>query len=61
VVRRMTTRGLAGMALSACFMGPAKTNGLLLGFGGFDEHALIDATRTLGDVLRNRRDDSRHR
>ena len=55
VIRRMTTRGLAAMALSVCFMGPVRTNGLLLGFGGFDEHTLIDATRTLGDVLRNRR------
>ena len=55
VVRRMTTHGLAGMALSGCFIGPVRTNGLLLGFGGFDEHTLIDATRTLGEVLRNRR------
>jgi GntR family transcriptional regulator/MocR family aminotransferase len=54
VVRRMTTRGLAAVPLSGCFMGPA-TNGLLLGFGGFDEHTLINATRALGEVLRNRR------
>jgi GntR family transcriptional regulator/MocR family aminotransferase len=55
IVARMTTRGLAGMALSRCFMGPVRTNGLLLGFGGFDEHTLIDATRTLAEVLRSRR------
>jgi GntR family transcriptional regulator/MocR family aminotransferase len=55
VVRRMTTRGLAAVALSVCFIGPARTNGLLLGFGGFDDKTLIDATRTLGEVLRNRR------
>ncbi len=55
VVRRMTARGLTANALSLCFMGPARTSGLLLGFGGFDEHTLIAATRTLAEVLRNRR------
>ena len=55
VIRRMAGRGLTGMALSLCFTGPAPTNGLLLGFGGFDERALIAATRTLGEVLGGRR------
>ncbi|HEV8411064.1 MAG TPA: PLP-dependent aminotransferase family protein, partial [Gemmatimonadaceae bacterium] len=55
IVRRMTARGLAGTTLSGCFIGPVRTNGLLLGFGGFDEHTLIDATRTLAEVLNNRR------
>jgi GntR family transcriptional regulator/MocR family aminotransferase len=59
VIRRMTARGLTAMALSVCFMGPSPTNGLLLGFGGFDERTLIAATATLGEVLRNRRGEHR--
>jgi GntR family transcriptional regulator/MocR family aminotransferase len=52
VLQRMTARGLTGVVLSKCYIGPASRNGLLLGFGGFDERTLLAATRTLGQVLR---------
>ena len=52
VVRRMTANGLAGSALSQCYVGETRRNGLLLGFGGFDERTLLAATRKLGEVLR---------
>ena len=55
VLQRMTARGLTAMALSTCYVGKRRRNGLLLGFGGFDERTLVAATRTLGDVLRSRR------
>jgi len=52
VLEAMAARGLTAMALSSCYAGPRRKQGLLLGFGGFDERTLIAATRTLGDVLR---------
>jgi len=52
VLQRMTERGLTGVVLSKCYVGPTSRNGLLLGFGGFDERTLLTATRTLGQVLR---------
>jgi GntR family transcriptional regulator/MocR family aminotransferase len=52
LLQRMATRGLTGGALSKCYIGPTRRNGLLLGFGGFDERALLAATKTLGEVLR---------
>ncbi|MGH7556249.1 MAG: PLP-dependent aminotransferase family protein [Gemmatimonadota bacterium] len=53
VVRRIAERGLTATALSTCYAGTARRSGLLLGFGGSTERRLLDATRTLGDVLRN--------
>jgi GntR family transcriptional regulator/MocR family aminotransferase len=52
LLQRMATRGLTGGALSKCYIGPTRRNGLLLGFGGFDERTLMAATKTLGEVLR---------
>jgi GntR family transcriptional regulator/MocR family aminotransferase len=54
VVRRMARRGLTATALSACYMGTARRSGLLLGFGGSTERQLLEATRVLGEVLRER-------
>jgi GntR family transcriptional regulator / MocR family aminotransferase len=52
VVERMAARGLTAMPLSTCYAGARRRQGLLLGFGGFDERTLIAGTKTLGDVLR---------
>jgi GntR family transcriptional regulator / MocR family aminotransferase len=53
VVRRMADRGLTATALSSCYSGTRRRNGLLLGFGGSTERRLQEATRVLGDVLRD--------
>jgi len=54
VVRRMIARGLSGAALSTCYAVDACQAGLLLGFGGSDETVITDATRVLGEILRQR-------
>ena len=51
VVRRMERRGLTATALSSCYAGSPRRNGLLLGFGGSTERRLVEATRVLGQVL----------
>jgi GntR family transcriptional regulator/MocR family aminotransferase len=52
VVRRMAARGLTATALSPCYADQARArSGLLLGFGGFTERRLLEATRVLGEVL----------
>ncbi len=53
VVRRMAARGLTATALSTCYAGTAGRSGLLLGFGGSTERRLLEATRVLGEVLRD--------
>jgi len=53
VVERMDRHGLTATALSTCYTGPARRSGLLLGFGGFGERRLLEATRVLGAVLRH--------
>jgi GntR family transcriptional regulator/MocR family aminotransferase len=53
VVRRMAGRGLTATALSTCYVGTARRSGLLLGFGGSTERQLLEATRVLGEVLRD--------
>jgi GntR family transcriptional regulator/MocR family aminotransferase len=53
VVERMARHSLVATPLSACHAGPASRGGLLLGFGGFTEARLADATRVLGEVLRD--------
>jgi GntR family transcriptional regulator/MocR family aminotransferase len=55
VVRRMMERGLMAEPLSACYAGPEKRSGLLLGFGGWSERRLMDATGVLGEILRESR------
>jgi GntR family transcriptional regulator/MocR family aminotransferase len=52
VVDRMARRGLTATALSTCYAGTSGRGGLLLGFGGSTERRLLEATRTLGEVLR---------
>ena len=51
VVQRMADGGLTATALSSCFAGTHRRNGLLLGFGGSTERRLLDATRVLAEVL----------
>ena len=51
VLAAMTARKLTAMPLSACYQGASARPGLLLGFGGFDERRISQATRTLGEVL----------
>jgi DNA-binding transcriptional MocR family regulator len=53
VVRRMTRRGLTATALSTCYAGTARRSGLLLGFGGSTARRLVEATRVLGEILRD--------
>lgn len=46
---------LTATSLWSCYYGTgARRQGLLLGFGGSTERALLEATRTLGEVLRDR-------
>jgi GntR family transcriptional regulator/MocR family aminotransferase len=52
VVRRMSEHSLNATPLSSCYLGAERRQGLLLGFGGWDERRILSATRTLGDVLR---------
>jgi GntR family transcriptional regulator/MocR family aminotransferase len=51
VVQRMTARGLTASALSDCYVGFRRRQGLLLGFGGSSERRIESATQTLGEVL----------
>ena len=52
VVQRLSNRGLTAMTLSSCYAGRDRQSGLLLGFGGSTERQLFQATRVLGEVLR---------
>ncbi len=54
VVRRMAGRGLTATALSTCYAGKNRRSGLLLGFGGSTGRRLFEASRVLGEVLRER-------
>lgn len=51
VIERMDARGLTATPLSACYAGPVRRNGLMLGFGGFPEQRIERATRALGEIL----------
>jgi GntR family transcriptional regulator/MocR family aminotransferase len=53
VVQRMAQRGLKATALSTCYSESDGRSGLLLGFGGSTERRLLQATRVLGEVLRD--------
>jgi GntR family transcriptional regulator / MocR family aminotransferase len=52
VAARMADRRLIAAPLSACFVGAPRRSGLLLGFGTCTPERLTEATRTLGEVLR---------
>ena len=52
VVARLRQRGLAAIPLSTCYVGSARRQGLLLGFGCASPQRLHEATRVLGEVLR---------
>lgn len=51
VATRLAAHQLTAAPLSACYLGPARRSGLLLGFGGYDEAALTAATQTMGGLL----------
>jgi GntR family transcriptional regulator/MocR family aminotransferase len=53
VIARLSSRGLAAISLSNSYLGPTRCQGLMLGFGCATAPQLLDATRVLGDVLRD--------
>ena len=52
VVARLAQRGLAAIPLSRSYVGPARQQGLLLGFGCTTSQRLLDSTPILGELLR---------
>jgi GntR family transcriptional regulator/MocR family aminotransferase len=54
VVAELDRRGLAAFDLSSAYVGPARRQGLLLGFGCATPQRLVAATRVLADILRER-------
>jgi GntR family transcriptional regulator/MocR family aminotransferase len=52
VAARLGRRGVAALALSGSYVGPVQRQGLLLGFGCAAPQQLLEATRIVGDVLR---------
>ncbi len=54
IIRRMAQRGFTATALSTCYAGPNRRNGLLLGFAGSDEATLERASQQLGEILEQR-------
>ena len=51
VAARLGCRGVAALPLSNSYVGPARRQGLLLGFACAAPQRLLQATRILGDVL----------
>jgi GntR family transcriptional regulator/MocR family aminotransferase len=51
VIARLSRRGLAAISLSNCYVGSARRQGLLLGFGCTGPERLLEATKVLGEVL----------
>ena len=51
VLARMEERSLMATRLSTSYLGSKRRQGLLLGFGGWDERRIAAASRTLGEVL----------
>jgi GntR family transcriptional regulator/MocR family aminotransferase len=51
VVARMDERSLMATRLSTSYIGPKRRQGLLLGFGGWDERRIAAASRILGELL----------
>ena len=52
VAERLSRRGVAAISLSTCYIGSARRQGLMLGFGCAAPHKLFEATRILGEMLR---------
>jgi DNA-binding transcriptional MocR family regulator len=52
VVERLHERGVTATPLSTCFVDTPRQHGLLLGFGTSEPASLLNASRVLGDVLR---------
>lgn len=59
VVERLRERALVAWPLSTCYTKAPRQHGLLLGFGSSEPARLFDATRVLGDVLRQVSADAR--
>lgn len=51
VARRAAMRGISVTALSTCYAGKASKPGLVLGFGGAGEEALVRGVATLAQVI----------
>jgi GntR family transcriptional regulator/MocR family aminotransferase len=51
-IARLGRRGLAAISLSGSYLGSSRRQGLLLGFGCAAPPLLLEATRVLGEVLR---------
>jgi GntR family transcriptional regulator / MocR family aminotransferase len=51
VLARMGKRSLMATRLSTSYIGQQRRQGLLLGFGGWDERRIAAASRTLGEVV----------
>jgi GntR family transcriptional regulator / MocR family aminotransferase len=51
VLARMEKRSLMATRLSTSYIGQNRRQGLLLGFGGWDERRIAAASRTLGEVV----------
>jgi GntR family transcriptional regulator/MocR family aminotransferase len=54
IALRAARRGLWTMPLSGCYLGPATSQGLVLGYGGSSAAAIPAAVRQLRDVLESR-------
>jgi GntR family transcriptional regulator/MocR family aminotransferase len=54
-VLQAARRGVWTMPLSACYLGPPTSQGLVLGYGGSSAAAIPAAVRRLRDVLESRR------
>ena len=52
LVARLGRRGLAALPLSTSYLGTARQQGLLLGFGCTTSQRLLDSTRVVGELLR---------
>ena len=51
LVARLRSRGLAAIPLSNSYLGTARQQGLLLGFGCATPSRILDSTRVLGEML----------
>ena len=54
LVARLRRRGLAALPLSNSYIGPDRQQGLLLGFGCTTPPRLLESTRVLSELLRDR-------
>jgi GntR family transcriptional regulator / MocR family aminotransferase len=52
LVRQARSRGLFPQALSRCYARPTSHRGLILGFGGSDEHEITHAVEALASLIR---------